>query len=422
MALINLLNTTARVETPFVKVTIGDFTFGVFDKKTMRGIDVQGVYKYNRIQYPNYVQTLTITKINGKVNTYVLTLKYPINESNDPNFIEKVLSSVSQTRKIVFSYGDLSLPSFVYRDEEAIITNVDSQFGIADSTITYKISAVSQALKLNAGNFTFKGRLAKPSDVIKEILFNKTYGLQEIFYGMRDRTLVETAGLIPGNDRVVQLQTKTNITILEYLSYLVSCMSPLTSDTGKILKKSIYILSIVDDITGSFDGTYFKITQVGEGQTSSILETYEIDIGYPSQNVVISFQVNDNQNYSIFHDFTDSITNDVYVQRINDDGELESEFAPILSSSTELYKTTEAERTWWTKVTSYPISATLVLKGLLRPSILMTHVKLNVYFFGKKHIASGLYIITKQVDQVDTSGFRTTLTLTRVDSDKELLA
>jgi hypothetical protein len=52
----------------------------------------------------------------------------------------------------------------------------------------------------------------------------------------------------------------------------------------------------------------------------------------------------------------------------------------------------------------------------------MTHVKLNVYFFGKKHIASGLYIITKQVDQVDTSGFRTTLTLTRVDSDKELLA
>ena len=102
MALINLLGSTSRVETPFIKVTIGNYTFGVYDKKTVRGVDIQGLYKYNKIQYPNYVQSLSITKINGKVNTYVLELKYPIKENDDPNFIEKVLSSVSQTRKIVF--------------------------------------------------------------------------------------------------------------------------------------------------------------------------------------------------------------------------------------------------------------------------------------------------------------------------------
>lgn len=419
MALVNLLNTTSRVETPFIKVTIGTYTFGVYDKRTTRGVDAQGTYTYSKIQYPNYVQSLSITKINGKVNTYSLELKYPITERDDPNFMEKVFSSVSKTRKIVFSYGDLSLPTFVYRDEEAIITDVQSQFGIADSTITYKVSAVSGALKLNAGTFNFRERTAKPSDVIKEILFNKTYGLQEIFYGMRDRTLVESSGLIPGDDKVVKIYMKTNISILDYLSYLVTCMSPLYGETSSIIKKGVYVLSIVDDISGLYGGPYFKITSIGEGQYSSILETYEVDIGFPSQNIVMSFQVLDNQNYAIFNDFAEQITQEHYVERIDDNGQLERVYAPLISSSNNLYRTTEAEKTWWSKVTSYPVQTTLVLKGLLRPALLMTHIKLNVYFFGKKHISSGLYVITKQVDQVDTTGFRTSLTLLRISSDEE---
>ena len=85
MAIVNLLNTTSRVETPFIKVTIGTYTFGKYDNRTVRGIDSQGVYKYNKIQYPNYIQSLSITKINGKVNTYSLELKYPITERDDPD-------------------------------------------------------------------------------------------------------------------------------------------------------------------------------------------------------------------------------------------------------------------------------------------------------------------------------------------------
>ena len=223
MAILNLLNTTSRVETPFVKVTIGTYTFGVYDKVVARAVDKQGMYKYNKIQYPNYVQSLSVTKINGTVNTYTLDLKYPIKEGDDPNLIEKVLSSVSETRKITFSYGDLSLPSFIYRDEEAIITKVDTQFGLVDSAITYKISAVSQALKLKAGVFNFGARVAKPSDVIRELLFNKAYGLQEIFYGMRNKSLVIASGLIPGNDKVVKIKneiTNHNLGLLSVFSIL----------------------------------------------------------------------------------------------------------------------------------------------------------------------------------------------------------
>ena len=39
-------------------------------------------------------------------------------------------------------------------------------------------------------------------------------------------------------------------------------------------------------------------------------------------------------------------------------------------------------------MTEFPITATLTLKGLTRPSILMTYVKLNVWFAGgQKHIS-----------------------------------
>ena len=73
--------------------------------------------------------------------------------------------------------------------------------------------------------------------------------------------------------------------------------------------------------------------------------------------------------------------------------------------------------TWWSQVTSFPISSTITIKGLLRPAVLMTHVRLNILFFGKRYIDSGLYIITKQVDEIDSRGYRTTLSLTRVGED-----
>lgn len=49
----------------------------------------------------------------------------------------------------------------------------------------------------------------------------------------------------------------------------------------------------------------------------------------------------------------------------------------------------------------------------------MSYVQLNVYYFGKKHISSGLYVITKQVDRIDFAGFQTTLSLLRVGADKD---
>jgi hypothetical protein len=76
------------------------------------------------VKFPNYIKSLRISTINGIVNTYTLSIEYTVRETDDPNFFEKVFSSVSQTRKIKFSYGDLAYPYVTYKDEEAIITDV----------------------------------------------------------------------------------------------------------------------------------------------------------------------------------------------------------------------------------------------------------------------------------------------------------
>lgn len=49
----------------------------------------------------------------------------------------------------------------------------------------------------------------------------------------------------------------------------------------------------------------------------------------------------------------------------------------------------------------------------------MSYVKLNVYYFGKKHINSGTYVITQQVDDVSFGGFKTTLSLVRIAGDED---
>ena len=127
---ISLLSSQARVQVPWVKVTIGSFVFGVFSGQEKEERDNYGFYTKYNLEYPNYIQSLTIVKINGQVNQYTLNIKYPVRSNDDPNFFEKVFSSVSTSRKIIFSYGDASMPSYIYKNEEATITNVQQTFRI----------------------------------------------------------------------------------------------------------------------------------------------------------------------------------------------------------------------------------------------------------------------------------------------------
>lgn len=397
----SLLSTQSLVQAPVIQVTLGGNIFGVHNKE-----------KDGSFVYPNYVQSLEVTKINGQVNTYNLVLNYPINENSDPNYFEKIFSSISESRKIKFTYGDACNPRFLYKEEEALIINVKSNFMFESSCISYTISAISESNLGFSGVYNFDPIFAKPSDIILRILKDPLYQLQSLFTGMMNLTLVESYNLIPHNDVAKDIEFQENISVLAYLEYLVSLMS---TDIDADGKSSIFIMTYNDDTSGVFHGSYFKIVEVD--QKLEHPEAYQLDIGYPGSNYVYNFNIENDETYALYYSYQNNLHPQQYAYRVNADGDIEETYAPTITSNNSTHSTHEDDKTWWAKVTQYPIKASVTIKGLLRPAILMTYVRLNVWLFGKKHINSGLYIITKQVDKVDGSGYQTTLNLMRISGD-----
>ncbi|MGM9544282.1 MAG: hypothetical protein ACI3T9_04800, partial [Romboutsia timonensis] len=397
----SLLSTTSRVETPFIGLRIGEATFGIYDKTVIGAKNSNIIAKIN---YPNYMTSLTVEKINGAVNTYTINLKYIIRPGDDPNFIDKVLSSISDSWRINISYGDMSAPAFIFKEEAALISKVTRQVDINSSTISYTITAVSESTLAFAGKYTFQRTVGKPSDKIKELLYNKTYGLQDIFYGMRDADLIISKGLIAGDDKVVTIEEKKNIDLFSYINYLVSCMTPITSRSGYAGR---YTFVVFDDLTSEFGGPYFKINRLASNiQDINSYNMYELDIGYPGNTLVTNLSVEDNEAYSLYTKYSEKIQQPQYTYRIDNNGNITTEYSPALTKSSQLMKTTQADKTWWDTMVQYPINASVTVKGLLRPALLMQYVRLNVLFYGQKYNVSGVYAITKQTDYIDTSGYR----------------
>ena len=225
--------------------------------------------------------------------------------------------------------------------------------------------------------------------------------------------------MIPGDDLAVHLQSFQSITPHDYLKYLVAAMQPRSSTIKTTNVQDLYNLIIHDDTSGKFGGPYFEIKQVRKRLTQ--YDAYSIDVGYPTANIVTQLRVENNENYSLYYDYNKKLNPEEYVRRLNDQGEWEDVYAPSFTSRNELFETRAEDISWYTKLTKFPVSATITIQGLLRPATLMTYVRINVIFpGGHKHITSGLYIVTKQVDTIDGNGYRTQLGLTKISGDNYL--
>lgn len=413
MQSLKLNSVPTLVESPFIIAKVGDYTFGSFAKTDANS--ASGAIL--NVNYPNFMQALSINKVNGAVNNYTLTLVYQITKGDDPNLLERIFSSVSDTRKIVLSYGDYKYPSYIYKEEAALITNIYADVNIGQSRITYTLSCISSAVALMGNTYNFPQREDQPSNVIKELVYNAAYALTDVFKGMVDKQKVLANNVIASNDKKVLIEAKQGITLLDYINYLVNCMSSASNTDSDIINNSKYYMAIRDGATNNFGGSYFTVQEVSADTQVSSYDTYEVDINYPGENFVTSFSINNNQQWSILFDYSNKVEQSNYIYKINNQGQLITEFSPSIARSNTLLTVPEVNKSWWTKMTAFPISATLTIKGLTRPTMLMNYIKVNVYFYGRKHISSGLYIITKEQDQLDSQGYKTTLSLTRVGED-----
>lgn len=408
-----LVSTATHVETPFIIVKIGNYMFGHCGKSDRSRLSTT----FN-LTYPNYIESLTVTKVNGAINTYTLTMNYAITHTDDPNKLEKVFSSISDSRKLVLQYGDWSSPTFIFKEEEALIKTLRTRVNVASSTIQYVINCTSVSLSLTAGTFSFPARREKPSTVLFELLNNKQYGLTDIFKGMSNVVSSGLSNFIAVDDQTVDLAAKPSCGIFDYISYLVSCMV-YSGDSSTGMKSSCYFWSVYDDISNKYGGTYFKVVRVAANTNSLVsYNTYEVDVGYPTSANVVDFQINNDDSWAILYNYAKEVKFPENAYKIDDDGNVVPQSSELVTASKLTYTTNEATRNWWSLMTQFPITATLTIKGLLRPAMLMSYVKVNTYFYGHKHTSSGLYIITKQQDTINQSGYRTTLTLTRVGGDE----
>ena len=410
----DLISTDTFVESPFVIVKIGEHTFGSYTGKKENLI----LGSTLRVTYPNFMKGITVTKINGQVNTYTVQMSYAITENDDPNMIEQVFSTVRDSREMTLTYGDWNSPSTIYREETALITNIKSSVSVESPRIDYTISGVSNALNLNSALYDFPQREAKPSDVIKELLYSPSYGMLQVFTGMTNRSAMANNNILASDDKVVTIPAKSSTSVLDYTAYLVEHMSSVTNKTSDMVNDSIYQMAIMDDSTNQYGGPYFTVKKINANREYSTEENaWEIDVGYPGKNFVTSFSIDNDEAWSILYSYKDKINQSNYVYRIDNEGNVVTEESPSIMRSSRRKVTTERNKTWWTQMTQFPITATLTIKGLVRPTLIMDYVRVNVLFYGKKHIASGAYVITKQEDKIDAAGYRTTLTLLRVGGD-----
>ena len=80
----SLVSAQNRVESPFIILKVGKYTFGHCAYKE----DKQKLKTVFSIDYPNYMEGLSVVKTNGAINTYTISMVYAITENDDPNLLE----------------------------------------------------------------------------------------------------------------------------------------------------------------------------------------------------------------------------------------------------------------------------------------------------------------------------------------------
>lgn len=390
-----LLSSQSLVEAPVIILKLGG--------------KVIGGYGNEGDMYPNYIQSLNVEKISGKINKYTINLVYQVRYGEDPNFIDKLLSMTGFTNKINIIYGDSNYPSGIYRDDEAIVTDVTFNEDVSNKQIKYTITALSSIISSTGKLSTYPSITDKPSNAIRNLLYSNNEDsrlLLDSLSGMKNRTLVDSNGLIPNDDAVVTTQKMINVSTISMLNYYVSGMYNVNTNTA-------YFYNIYDDTKNEFGGPYIKISQLNETNSNTLNGNYfEVDVGFPSVNFVMGFSVNSDVYFPLVYDYNSKLPEWAY--DINNSGELISTQTNPLLLRNNINRPNVIQSTWWNKVTEYPITASLTLKGLTKPVMIGSYIKVNVLFYGNKDLASGLYMITGQTDTVSGSGCRTTLSLVRV--------
>lgn len=406
-----LLTSGHRIESPFLIVDINGTKLGAFSKGQRKLLSSGYGDLFDKTIFPNFVQGATIKKnANGMVNQYTLYLTYQISQYDDPNFIEKLFSGVSKGRRVKVNYGDFMNPAHAFREEECMISDIQRQISPKENRIDYVLSAVS-ATALTAGKtWNFAARKARPSTVLREVIYNKEYGLLDVLPGMRNADKVNQKGLLSANDIEVEIRPKQNISVIDYIKYLVGCMK----DSPEFIQPTIYVLCFDGDVFGQMGGAYVKLVRIDEPESP---DEWTVDVGYPGTTDVFDFKLTETNMYSILYNYSEPLEQNginTTVRELNEKGQVVNLFRQPLAVDPFLQRTTDVDANWWAQMVNYPISGMLTVRGLIRPSILTSAVNINHWFYGQRYSTSGRYRIMSDTVRLSATGYFEDLGVLRI--------
>ena len=288
---------------------------------------------------------------------------------------------------------------YSYKNEKAIITNIVPNVDYKNAKITYTITATSSTTLNYTTKKTFSTRVAQPSQVILEVLYDTSNGILEILPGMLNRDEVLSKGWIPQNDIPVQIAEKKNISPIDYILYLVSLMK---STSGEF-----YTFRIFDALNEKQIPHFEIISTSHKGQSQMMT----IQIGFPGSIPVYDFSVNQDSSIALLVDYRDNLESGLF-QDFSFNGDLITK--DYYTSQVNNGNPSENMKNWWDKMVSFPLKASLTTQGLYVPADIVQSVSLDIVFFGKRYNHTGEYLIMEQKDQINAQGYRTTLSLLRI--------
>ena len=374
----------------------------------LNGIKIGG-YNNSVDKYPNHVMSVTVEKISNQINNYTISLLYQIRAGEDPNLIDTILSRTGYRNKVKIKYGD-SANGIFYKEEEAYIIDVTHKDNVSSASISYTIKAVSSVGFVKYTYASYSSTTSKPSTEIVKLLYNSgqiSTQLQNAFGGMKSRQATLSKNLIPTNDAVVNIPGLADASPYDRLLQLTANMRNPTDPS------STYMLTFMD---ASNNSSSFKITEIirrENNSASNVKNCYTLDVGFPGNTMITSFSLDNDVYWPLYYKYAGKVAS--YSYDIDYSGRIIRTKTNPLNIDDKFQSKNVELMNWWEYVRAYPVSATVTIKGLVKPIILMENVYIFSQIYGQQDLATGLYSIIGQTDTVNGSGCSTTLKLLKVD-------
>ena len=342
--------------------------------------------------------------------------------------INDLVSSVKTTVNEMFGYDESYKTFREYYEEDSLESKSNKYTNLFEGKNVIAIHA--ESIQGFTMNLKFNNKVLTPNlnKLAKEGIYFSNFYSQESVGNSSDSEFTSLSSLLPSSSGTVFMNyfNRDYETILKLLKERNYYTFSMHANNGSAWNRDITYkyLGYDDFYYYTKDYEIDEVIGLGLSDKSFFRQSIEKikDINNNNSNWYGTLVMLTNHTpFSDIGDFSDYSV-DYITSEVNEEtGELEEVFSPAISSGNSHFLTRANDMTWWSKVTSFPIKATITIKGLLRPAILMTHVRLNVYFYGHKHISSGLYIITQQNDTINEQGYKTTLSMLRISGDDEFL-